>query len=240
MHKFDDELLSDFINGFWGYGSNSAQFWFVGMEEGGGNTFEELQIRFTEWNERGRKPLEDLFEYHENINISKWFVPNAPIQPTWNKLIRVLLSFKGIVPTRELVRSYQIEQLGRKKGETCLLELLPLPSPSTNQWLYDKHSEISTLLNREQYMQVVGTQRVSQLKRLIVANEPKFVVFYGFGYLEWWKKISNTQLIEAEIDSKTAYFGKLNNTSIAITQHPVAMGIKLDYFHEVGEILRTI
>ncbi len=57
MHKFDDELLSDFINGFWGYGSNNAQFWFVGMEEGGGNTFEELQIRFTEWNERGRKPL---------------------------------------------------------------------------------------------------------------------------------------------------------------------------------------
>ncbi len=31
----DDTLVTSFMSGFYGYGSYSADYWFVGMEEGG-------------------------------------------------------------------------------------------------------------------------------------------------------------------------------------------------------------
>ncbi len=55
------------------------------------------------------------------------------IQPTWNKLIRIVLSAKEKENINlENVRKYQINELGRKDKETCLLELFPLPSQSLN------------------------------------------------------------------------------------------------------------
>jgi hypothetical protein len=45
MDQFDHTLLTDYINGFWGYGTFSADYWFVGMEEGGGGTILMKLIR---------------------------------------------------------------------------------------------------------------------------------------------------------------------------------------------------
>ena len=236
----DDELLSDYMKGFWGYGATDASFWFVGMEEGGGNTFEEVEERITQWDKRGRLPLEDLYEYHIGINVPKWFQKGAPLQPTWNRLIRVLLSAKGDKPEREAVRSYQIERLGRTNGETCLLEFLPLPSPTTRHWHYGKYSGIPSLSNRDRYTLDVGTWRALHLTQLITTHQPKVVMFYGIGYVDWWKKVAKTRLIKTTVHNKEVYFGKLEKTAIAVTQHPVATGVNLEYFHEVGQRLAEI
>lgn len=194
MQKFDDTLLDDYMQGFWGYGVANAEYWFVGMEEGGGDSFEEVNQRISMWDKRGRNPLEDIYEYHMDINVPKWFQKNAPIQPTWNRLIRVLLASKGEIPEKELVRSYQIEQLGRSNGEVCLIELLPLPSPTTNRWLYSKHSDNPTLSNRTWYTQEIGISRDSKITKLIIKHQPKFVMFYGICYLDWWQKVAPTKL----------------------------------------------
>jgi len=240
LQKFDDTLLSDYMDGFWGYGATNADYWFVGMEEGGGDSFEEITQRISQWNKRGRNPLEDLYEYHMDINVPKWFQKNAPLQPTWNKLIRVLLVAKGKNPEKEFVRSYQIEQLGRSNGEVCLLELLPLPSPTTNHWLYSKHSDISALSTREIYTQKIGLNRSRKITMLILKHQPKFVMFYGVGYLDWWQKVANTKLTPKTLHNKIAYFGKLENTKIVVSQHPVATGVSLDYFHEIGQHLSVL
>lgn len=240
MQKFDDTLLFDYMKGFWGYGAEGADYWFVGMEEGGGDSYEDVNKRIVQWDNRGRKALEDLYEYHMDIQVSKWFRKNAPLQPTWNRLIRVLFSAKGLEPEREDVRTYQIEQLGRSNGEVCLLELLPLPSPTTNHWIYSKHSDIPTLANREKYTQKIGIERAKKITQLIIQHQPKFVMFYGVGYLDWWRKVANTKLTPKTLHNKTAYFGKLENTAIAISQHPVATGVSLDYFHEIGRNLSEI
>ena len=240
MQKFDDTLLSDYMDSFLGYGATNADYWFVGMEEGGGNSFEEVNRRLTQWDERGRNALEDIYDYHLDIGVSKWFQKKAPLQPTWNRLIRVLLAAKGVAPERELVRSYQIEQLGRSNGEVCLLEFLPLPSPTTNHWLYDKHSDIPVLASRKLYVQQIGMDRVKTIAQRMLEYQPKFVMFYGIGYLDWWQKVANTVLNPTLVHDKTAYFGKSGDTAIAVSQHPVAQGVSLEYFHEIGRTLSEI
>ena len=237
MEQFDHTLLTDYIKGFWGYGTFSTDYWFVGMEEGGGDNFNEVKQRLLQWDKRGRKPLEDLYEYHRDIKVHKWFQMNAPLQPTWNRLIRVLLVTKSEFPDKEIVRKYQIEKLGRSNGEVCLLELLPLPSPSTSHWMYSEHSDNQILSTRKQYTQAIGEIRAEKLSKLISEHQPRIVMFYGIGYLDWWRNVTQTELTPKMLHNKIAYFGKLKNTAIAISQHPVATGVSLNYFHEIGQQL---
>lgn len=49
METFNDDDLSQFMKTFYGYGTLSAKFWFIGMEEGGGNSFTEVQARLSAW-----------------------------------------------------------------------------------------------------------------------------------------------------------------------------------------------
>jgi hypothetical protein len=42
---FDDAALEEYATNFLGYGRPDAPVWFIGMEQGGGNSFEEVQKR---------------------------------------------------------------------------------------------------------------------------------------------------------------------------------------------------
>jgi hypothetical protein len=161
---FDDQLLSKFIQNFYGYGNYSGQFWFIGMEEGGGNSFSEINTRLAVWANRGKNELEDLAEYHKDIGLMHWFKEKPRLQTTWNKLIRILLSSSGQIPTIEQVREYQQTLLGRLIGDTCLLELLPLPSPSIEQWVYAQYSQLPYLRDRETYRKECIKTRIIHLQ----------------------------------------------------------------------------
>src|ERR1700737_464546 len=86
---FDDDLLADFAETFYGYGDYNVPYWFVGMEEGGGESFENVEARLSIWNERGRQELEDVAEFYRAIGAEKFFQKDAPLHPTWSKLIRI-------------------------------------------------------------------------------------------------------------------------------------------------------
>src|SRR5712691_3232048 len=122
--SFDDELLGAYAERFFGYGSYSGKYWFVGLEEGGGDLFSEVQSRLQTWHQHGRCELEDLYGFHHDVGIRQWFRPQAKIQPTWSKYIRIMLNADGEEATTEHVRGYQADSLGRIDGESCLLELL--------------------------------------------------------------------------------------------------------------------
>lgn len=237
MQKFDDSLLTCYMDSFWGYGNPNANYWFVGMEEGGGNSFEEVNRKIQLWNERGRLSIDDIYECHME---GKWFGENAKLQTTWNKLIRILLSAKGEIPDTEMVRQYQATSLGRKNSESCLIELLPLPSPSIDDWIYSEHSANPILENRKIYKEILSPKRCEKLQSLISQHKPQNLILYGSGYLDLWQKTVNTVLTPHYIDKKKAYFGKLSQTSIAVCQHPVATGVSSNYFHEVGKILASL
>ena len=123
-HETYDELLAGFTEHFYGYGDYDGDFWFIGMEEGGGN----VDIRLSQWDERGRRELEDLAGFHYAIGMTEWFEPKSKLQPTWSKYVRIILAAEGKIFSTECIRQYQTHQLGRSGNKSCLIELLPLPS----------------------------------------------------------------------------------------------------------------
>ena len=233
MSLLDDERLEAFATHFYGYGNYTGKYWFVGMEEGGGDSFQEIEKRLAIWSQRGGCELEDVAEYHIALGITYPFAPTAKLQPTWSKLIRVLLSAEGYSALKEDVRAYQRHYLGRKSGESCLLELLPLPSPSTSDWLYAQYSQLKYLTDRETYRHYFMPKRIRHIKERIRQYKPKAVIFYSFSYRSYWAEIAETEL-QAK-DYGEFYLGKDSGVVFVTMKHPAATGVTSEYFQNIGK-----
>jgi hypothetical protein len=230
-------LLKEFIFNFFGYGNYHSKYWFIGMEEGGGNSIKEVNRRLNAWEKRGKLELEDVAEYHFAIGIPEHFRDPAKLQPTWNKLIRILLSAEGQAGATEDVREYQKSSLGRLNGESCLLELLPLPSPSTGKWLYGQHSSLPYLKTRKLYSETCTPFRAAHIRSRIDDFKPKAVVFYSFSYKDHWQEIAGAKLEKSE--NGEYFIGENDATLYLITKHPAFTGITNRYFENIGEIIRS-
>jgi hypothetical protein len=229
----DPSAINDFIHNFYGYGNLKAKYWFIGMEEGGGNSEEEFNNRIKAWQILGEKALVDVAEYHEIIGINRFFKDPVKIQSTWNKLIRIYLSANGLPHDTNDVRVFQKNLLGRSEQDTSLMELLPLSSPNSNVWLYPKWTDFQLLKSRDMYRLKMVPLRLHGLKNLIKENQPSVVVFYGLSNEEYWKKIIPVSLIiEKEKDLK---YANVENTLFLSIKHPVAKGLTNEYFQQIGE-----
>jgi len=232
--RFNDQLLQEFTQNFYGYGNYNGKYWFIGMEEGGGKKFQELENRLTAWDKRGKRELEDVAEYHAEIEMTHFFNERPKLQTTWSKLIRILLSIEGQRATTNQVRDYQRSSLARSNANHCLLELLPLPSPRTGDWLYTRYSRLAYLATRESYKQSCLAPRVAHLKRRIKKYEPKVIIFYSFSYRQHWQEIASVDFSLNESDG--VYIGYNEPSVFIVTKHPCARGVTNEYFHRVGEI----
>jgi hypothetical protein len=233
---FDDQLLERFMRHFYGYGDYHGAYWFVGMEEGGGDSFEEVARRLSVWDKRGRHELEDVVDYHLALGIDYPFRAKAKLQPTWVKLIRILLSSEGGAPSKDDVRAYQQRFWARSTGNVCLLELLPLPSPSTSHWLYPGHTTLPSLASRDLYRETWSQSRIAQLQRRIATHQPSVVVFYSFNYLTYWNQIAGAAL--QPVQSGDFYVQQRNGTLFVVVKHPAARGVSSEYFHAAGRTIR--
>ena len=219
----DDVLLQHFLHEFHGYGSYEAPWWFIGMEEGGGNDEAEVIRRLLAWDKRGRLELEDVTEYHREFGVTKFWKTMPPTQPTWRQLIRLLLTAKlnqtGQV-TLNQIREYQRDKWGRHGSETCLLDLLPLPSPKANAWGYNVWSNMSQLLSRDSYREWLAPKRIEIIRRQIARHRPKFVVLYGKAYFKYWQEIAN---IASWTDDPSGFSSpKSGSTIFAADPHPAS------------------
>lgn len=235
--RFDSVLLEDFMSRFYGYGNYLGDYWFVGMEEGGGNSFTVIERRLNTWNERGGQELEDVAEYHVVMGVTSLFSERPKIQPTWGKLIRVILAIKRYSPTLNQIRDYQRDWLGRVASETCLLELLPLPSPSTGHWIYGEYSELPYLLDRNTYRRALLDGRMKHLQQRIKQYRPKVVLFYSFSYREQWQTIADADFLP--VDEGEFYISGNDTSVFVITKHPAATGLSNEYWHRVGRVIAT-
>jgi hypothetical protein len=235
--RFNEDLLQAFMHGFYGYGSSAGAYWFVGMEEGGGNSFEEINRRLNIWDEMGRMELLDVAEFHLKLGMPEYFTDPVKLQSTWNKLSRIVLSSNGSEATLEAVRAYQKDHLGRIGGDTCLLELLPLPSPSTGKWLYAQHCDLPFLKSRKAYREHSIPFRIEHIRRRIKQYRPRAVVFYGMGYQQWWREIADLEY--QPYDPIGFLVAKSKGTIFVISNHPVATGVYNEYFHEIGRVIST-
>ncbi len=220
---------------FYGYGNYAGRYWFVGMEEGGGNSYEWIEKRIAAWEVRGKNELEDLAGYHSHLGVTEYVGPRPRHQPTWDKLIRILLSINGETPTPQAVKSFQQTQLGRWGANHCLIELLPLPSPSIGKWLYGEHSTLPFLKTRETYRKHLAPKRARHIESMIDGHKPAAVFFYGFGYHSWWEQIAGVQFSPNTIGKNAYHTGSNGQTLFVITTHPATRGITNDYFHQIGK-----
>lgn len=174
----------------------------------------------------------DVRSFHEKIDMNRWFGSTAKLQTTWNKAIRILLSSQGINPTQEMVRTYQSEQFARVNSETCILELLPLPSRSISHWIYADYSFLEILQNRQTYIKEIAPIRVCYLKNKINSFKPKWVVFFGvnYKYQLYWNEIANVTFKRLTRGSYSYLIADSEDTRFAISLHPAAKGITNDYF----------
>lgn len=227
----DTTLLRDFCSSFFGYGTEHAHHWFISMEEGGGDTEQELELRINAWHERGRRELEDVAEYHHAINQQHWFGPHPKIQRTWAAMIRVALAFDGLPADTESVRAYQRDRLGRIGGSTRLSPLLPLPSKSLDHWLYAAWTQDHAFLTRSRYRDEFLSLRVAHLSQALALLRPRTVTFLGLSYLQHWQQVAGRTPLHA---SALGHAGRSEGTSFMVCAHPAVKGVTNEYFAAVG------
>lgn len=242
-----DALLEEYINGFYGYGSYDAKYWFIGTEEGirkpkdpNKKLEDKIRKKLNMWHDLGGQELLDLRLFHLALDPNDdRFAEHAKLDVVaWRAVIHVLLCIGGEKPKKRTVREYQSNKLARKAGtESSLLELLPLPSPGLRRWLelYVKHSSALPFLeSRPKYVDHVMPDRVKQLRAQIEKNKPKLVLFYGMSYRKYQKKI-------AQVEFTRRYgveIGRNDHTLFIITKHPNEPGVTNDYFDRTGKMIR--
>jgi hypothetical protein len=219
------QALEQYMQTFAGYGDSSAPVWFVGMEEGGGESVAELSRRVQAWDERGRAIFEDLASYHREIGVTNFFDGERPVlQKTWCPLIKCLQAYRGAPTDDATIRSVQATELGAHGGPASLLELMPLPAANVSAWPYASlAATIPALATRKSYEETFTSQRVGMLRALRRQHKPRAVVFYGVGYRPHWESISVTALASRTIGSVRYFEGSRDSTHFIVAPHPSRM-----------------
>jgi hypothetical protein len=233
-----DDKLTAYIENFWGYGDLSAPIWFVGMEEGGETDETSFNAMLNNWEKAGRPQVVDIHPT-ENAEDNRWFnTDNPPIQRTWGKLIRAVLQANCDKVSNDTIRSYQRHRLGRPSGETCLLELMPLPAPATKNWPYRDLSNLAILESRRAYMDGICPNRIYSLRNIIKEWRPKIVVFYSASYLNFWKEVVGYEKVWMEFDGWKRL--KDDETHFYCIKHPTSHGATNALYDELGCDMRRV
>jgi hypothetical protein len=235
----NDATLTDYCNTFLGFGGWKTPIWFIGIEEAGGKNLADVENRLRAWGEHGRKSLEDAPRFYPASGNTIWHGANAKIQRTWRQLIRILLLAQGKADTESTILDYQRNQLGRRNGDTCLMELFPLPSPNIGIWNYNQWSTLAWLQSRNSYINEIRARRENELRRQINRHNPKAVIFYGCdrSLLPSWSSIAGGDFKQAIPDEMILLWRANVNTVFFVTRHPAAESDQ--YFQRIGRFLRA-
>jgi hypothetical protein len=247
----DRSLLESFSRSFFGYGTLDSDYWFVGMEEGGGKTEVELRHRLQRWKDLGASHTLDNYEFHRGVkddsgsDLGYLFQPGAPLQRTWKGLIRIYLAASDKrASSVEDVRCTQIHNWGRDNSDNCLLELLPLPSPGTGIWNYNEWSDLAFLRDRRTYAAHFTEFRSAAINQMMRKYRPRVVVFYSTTYIDQWRKISGVDfnkelsiVLDKTIDDRKliARFKKTRESLLVNCYHSTSHGVTNRYFDRIGD-----
>lgn len=232
--ELDSELLEAYMKKFYGYGNFSAPYWFIGKEEACNGTAEDINNRINKWQERGCKTLEDVRDYSIALGITNHFTtPKIDPQRTWQGIIKVVQAANG----RKLVaegmseeekqkrkadlKIYQQYKLARlENSETCLMELLPLPSPSSGTHNYSSFrglEKLGYLKSKKVYREEVSVYRKNFIKEAIARYQPPVVVFYGQDswFKDKWEYIAGIELKEELTANSTSAENSIHRRKIS-------------------------
>lgn len=238
QHLVNSELLQNRIEKFLGYGNLESDIWFVGIEEGFNGTMENLMTRLKATQNGSmfdiRRSMRDVEDH------MKWFQDSANIQPTWGKIIRILLNVNEEEDIdKEQIREYQINELGDIRADHALLELLPLPSSSTDDkdWIYNQF-DLDYLQTREAYEDKVLPYRIKLFQNIINEYKPKVVIFYSKRFFNKgvWGEIANCKFEETEINN--LFKSSKNGVNFFSINHPgYSSNLKMK---KIGKFIKSL
>lgn len=247
----DKKLLNNYIENFYGYGNLDSNYWFIGKEEAGGETHQEINSRLKIWKSLNEKKVIDTYDFHKNVVNENGktfeFLFEKKVQNTWLGLIKTIFTLEDKTWTSSDIKNFRTDCLGREYSNNCLLEMFPLPSPKANQFNYIEWTDYKT---RENYKTEIKDLRINNIKKLIKENQPKIVIFYSTDkeYCNYWTKISEIDFDKVETkfikrrkkNSLIIKLAKKNNITYAIINHPTSIGVSDAYYKEIGEQIRTV
>jgi hypothetical protein len=196
------------------------------MEEaGGGENNIRTRLKF--------RTVEDNAEAHKMLGVTNLHWGKRKIQRTWRGMCYIMLRLQGQEPTRENIRRYQAERLGRFEGNILLAELMPIPKPKVKHWGYEE--SVPQFASREEYYEAVIPWRVQYLRGLIEEQKPKVVICYGKAFWGEFQK-----LFQGHQFSKDGQFQKAvaGDTIAILTPHFTAR-IMNGRFDDVVSIIRS-
>lgn len=238
--------IEDYIHGFYGFGNwDRSKIWYIGIEERGGDTVEDVNNRIKSW--MGKK--EDLLdnEKHQRDIGNSHLYTKGTLQSTWRPLIRLRQGYEGKPIDIESIREIQKYNWGHLDSDNLLIELLPLPSPKNDIWKYKNWLKIDYLQSRNRYEKYIAPRRIDYIKSKIDIHKPELVVFYTTSkkYAEYWEKLVDGKAITYIIDKyKTNYniqiFNK-NSTCFVQVPHPNGVrGIPIkEFWKGLGEMIKA-
>jgi len=233
--ELNDDLLEHFMTTLYGSGNYAGDYWFVGMEEGGGSDLDQVTARLNSWKELGETELVDIYEFQIRINYPEYFTDPVKLQRTWMQQARIILASKGVTAFTSAVKDYQRDIIGRLTSETCLLELLPLPSPSTAVWNYEYWSNLPFLKDRKSYREYCIPWRTEHIRSRISIYKPKIVVFLGLSYLGYWQAVAGQSV--RFVDKGDYWAGQADGTNYVVAKHPATKGLSNAYFEKIGSYI---
>jgi len=246
----DSKILDRYIKEFYGYGNWKGKFWFIGIEEGGGNSKDEIQRRLDSWL-RFQTDLIDNKEHSkyiggEVVNFLEAIPPRKSIklQSTWRKLIRLKLSYEGKNIDNDLIRNLQGNSWGRLNSDNVVTNLFPLASPEASKWKYNEWTDLNYLQNRDLYHSEIEDVRISYLNSKIKNCKPDIVILYSGSksMMRYWNR-----LIGVNDLSKSCELFEMNDREIRVlrrdktvfvqTPHPTNV-YPNEFWNKTGKIIR--
>ena len=191
----NESQLQRFCSQFFGYGTSDARWAFVGMEEAGCGDQAEAEARLKAWHQLGEGSLIPLAQFVNLLSkLTSQPQPTAP-NKTWRFLIRICLAAERATdPSKESLHAFLRERLGDLRGNTSLLEFMPLPCQGIKAWPWPEWCTVQR--RKRDYVKGLAPLRIKKLQELVGAREnPRVIVFYGRSYHKdkYWQQIARLE-----------------------------------------------
>lgn len=239
-----EKALRHWIDHFYGYGSWDARMWFIALEEGGGDTPEEVADKFSYFYEahasNAQPTLCDIREMYRHVSVN-WDGPKANLftnfydfrfsdhavqHGVWKNLIAFEHGYRHEdVPD---LLAYQKNNFASSSDrKEALLRLYPLPSPHNHAWYYSwlDLPQFGFLKRRELYQDHVYQTRIDTILNKIKTHKPELVLMYGMENINTLKKSVQDSFADANFKLVKAlkrqipqhHLTHLNGTTLIIT-----------------------
>lgn len=253
-----EKKLKYWIDNFYGFGSWDAKFWFISLEEAGGDVPEDVADKINWFSEHQNDPhsLCDIRELYKNVALNLdspkgaafktrfdyRFGDKAVQHGVWKNLILFVHGYED----KKLpdLLAYQKKRFGQREA---LIAFYPLPSPHNHAWYYSwlDMPSLPFLKSRLLYEDHLYETRISTILSKIREHKPELVLMYGMNNINSLKESVGGQFKLAKAEKLvTPQYHQTNvgATKLVITtQIPALRHGRVETgfdWHQFGKLLR--